>query len=538
MIKSTLLLIIVISVTVISEENHDDTVSIPIDGTQQKINIACLCTEDEQCDSNTRTCRLTHPEHVCYETWTKENSDNSIHLTAGCIYNEFIITRIMCNGNQSDRFIICCSDKNYCNDRDQFASDIRETLGGTKKAKPDYFSKRLMIIIIILSILLLVVIFVFIAIHIQRKRNSSNSNETRQSNRKSGILVSYLPGSKHSISNGDSDSNPDETPSNSNESRVLLSPGSFATEVTLEKKIGFGAYGTVYRGIWHNDPIAVKIRLSNEECSWIREVQIYEDFHLNHQNILRYIAADNIDSSNGMELWIGTEYHENGSVYDYLNNHTITVPIMITMMYTIADGLFYLHKSIVATNGKPALAHRDIKTKNILVKDDLSCCIADLGLAVREIRLNSNELLNHNQEPSVIDITPNRRVGTIRYMAPEILDRSFNGLSFESYKAADLYALGLVYWEILRRCQTTPEENDADVYQIPYVDVLPNNPTFEQMQEVLCIRKIRPPPSPRWKNHSIFSSIFGSCEELWAENPACRPSSCVIKEQLRNYRSQ
>ncbi|CAF4861572.1 unnamed protein product, partial [Rotaria socialis] len=51
-------------------------------------------------------------------------------------------------------------------------------------------------------------------------------------------------------------------------------------------------------------------------------------------------------------------------------------------------------------------------------------------------------------------------------------------------------------------------ENDADVYQIPYVDVLPNNPTFEQMQEVLCIRKIRPPPSPRWKNHSVKRNLL------------------------------
>lgn len=29
------------------------------------------------------------------------------------------------------------------------------------------------------------------------------------------------------------------------------------------------------------------------------------------------------------------------------------------------------------------MAHRDIKSRNILVKGDLSCCIADLGMAVR-----------------------------------------------------------------------------------------------------------------------------------------------------------
>ncbi len=41
-------------------------------------------------------------------------------------------------------------------------------------------------------------------------------------------------------------------------------------------------------------------------------------------------------------------------------------------------------------------------------------------------------------------------------MAPEVLDGTLNELSFESFKAADIYALGLVYWELLRRCRTSP----------------------------------------------------------------------------------
>ncbi len=60
--------------------------------------------------------------------------------------------------------------------------------------------------------------------------------------------------------------------------------------------------------------------------------------------------------------------------------------------------------------GKVAFAHRDLKTKNILVKKDLSCCIADLGLAVKEVR----EKQNDNNERVVIDIKANHRAGTIR----------------------------------------------------------------------------------------------------------------------------
>lgn len=45
-------------------------------------------------------------------------------------------------------------------------------------------------------------------------------------------------------------------------------------------------------------------------------------------------------------------------------------------------------------------------------------------------------------------------------MAPEVLDETINMKHFDSFKCADIYALGLVYWEIARRCNTggeTPE---------------------------------------------------------------------------------
>ena len=49
--------------------------------------------------------------------------------------------------------------------------------------------------------------------------------------------------------------------------------------------------------------------------------------------------------------------------------------------------------------GKPAIAHRDLKSKNILVKKDLTCAIADLGLCVR-----------HNAETDSVDIPNNSKV--------------------------------------------------------------------------------------------------------------------------------
>jgi uncharacterized membrane-anchored protein YitT (DUF2179 family) len=40
---------------------------------------------------------------------------------------------------------------------------------------------------------------------------------------------------------------------------------------------------------------------------------------------------------------------------------------MVTMALSVATGLSHLHMPIVGTQGKPAIAHRDLKSKNILV---------------------------------------------------------------------------------------------------------------------------------------------------------------------------
>lgn len=52
---------------------------------------------------------------------------------------------------------------------------------------------------------------------------------------------------------------------------------------------------------------------------------------------------------------------------------------MIRFALSAASGLTYLHTEIVGKQGKPAIAHRDIKSRNILVKRDRTCCIGDLG---------------------------------------------------------------------------------------------------------------------------------------------------------------
>lgn len=57
----------------------------------------------------------------------------------------------------------------------------------------------------------------------------------------------------------------------------------------------------------------------------------------------------------------------------------------------------------------------------------------------------------HSQGSDYLDIGNNPRVGTKRYMAPEVLSEQIRTDCFESYKKTDIWAYGLVLWEITRR---------------------------------------------------------------------------------------
>lgn len=57
----------------------------------------------------------------------------------------------------------------------------------------------------------------------------------------------------------------------------------------------------------------------------------------------------------------------------------------------------------------------------------------------------------HFQDTNELDVGNNPKVGTKRYMAPEVLDDSIQTDCFESYKRVDIWAFGLVLWEMARR---------------------------------------------------------------------------------------
>uniref|UniRef100_A0A8C2N3R3 Activin receptor type-1C n=2 Tax=Cricetulus griseus TaxID=10029 RepID=A0A8C2N3R3_CRIGR len=310
----------------------------------------------------------------------------------------------------------------------------------------------------------------------------------------------------------------DATASGSGSGLPLLVQRTIARTIVLQEIVGKGRFGEVWHGRWCGEDVAVKIFSSRDERSWFREAEIYQTVMLRHENILGFIAADNKDNGTWTQLWLVSEYHEQGSLFDYLNRNIVTVAGMIKLALSIASGLAHLHMEIVGTQGKPAIAHRDIKSKNILVKKCDTCAIADLGLAVK-----------HDSIMNTIDIPQNPKVGTKRYMAPEMLDDTMNVSIFESFKRADIYSVGLVYWEIARRCSVG---GMVEEYQLPYYDMVPSDPSIEDMRKVVCDQKFRPNIPNQWQSCEALRVMGRIMRECWYANGAARLTALRVKKTI------
>jgi len=59
-----------------------------------------------------------------------------------------------------------------------------------------------------------------------------------------------------------------------------------------------------------------------------------------------------VDTGTWTQLWLVTEYHQRGSLFDFLNQNTVDLYTMIKMTLSIASGLVHLHVDIIGSLGK------------------------------------------------------------------------------------------------------------------------------------------------------------------------------------------
>ncbi|XP_042980642.1 LEAF RUST 10 DISEASE-RESISTANCE LOCUS RECEPTOR-LIKE PROTEIN KINASE-like 2.1 isoform X2 [Carya illinoinensis] len=199
----------------------------------------------------------------------------------------------------------------------------------------------------------------------------------------------------------------------------------------FKEKLGQGGYGSVFKGkLQDGCLVAVKILKESRENGeeFVNEVaSISRTSHVNIVTLMGFC----FEGSNRALVY---EFMPNGSLEKFIYkeypskaDHQLEWKTLYNIAVGIARGLEYLHKGCNAR-----ILHFDIKPHNILLDKSYHPKISDFGLA----KICS-------REESIISMLGTR--GTIGYIAPEVFNRNFGGISHKS----DVYSYGMMILEIV-----------------------------------------------------------------------------------------
>ncbi|EFO28480.2 TKL/STKR/TYPE2 protein kinase [Loa loa] len=413
------------------------------------------------------------------------NCDNS-----QCIADE----RPTGHGNAA---LFCCCSTHYCNRRVQFppqrtATPPPTTVEPTEVEDPGFFGAgSKMFAIIILGFFSLCALALFCYYSYREYRNSRHYKEKAAD----AFSMPVVGDAKLPLIGAKNDDN-------------------LKNIINLEL-VARGRFGQVFRGVLDNETVAVKVFPPVDVNSWIVEQEIYAIASLRrHKNILRYLGAE----VHGNDFWLITEFHDNGSLFDFLHFRVLTLQESLKVIASMLKGLSFLHEEkMIDGELKPCVVHRDFKSRNVLLKSDLTSVIADFGLALKceNGQMPSDD--NHGQ------------VGTRRYMSPEILEGATEFTAF-AFRQIDVYASALVLWEILSRTSMGKDDVVGE-YERPYEAEAGVQPTLHDMRRVVAVEKKRPSIRAAVMEHNIGGVLWKTAEDMWDMEPDGRITSGCAYER-------
>jgi len=203
------------------------------------------------------------------------------------------------------------------------------------------------------------------------------------------------------------------------------SPGSQLDHYEIVELIGKGGMGEVYRAKDTRLPREAAIKISAEQFSerFSREAKIIAA--LNHPNISTlYDIGPN---------YLVMELVEGPTLADRIKQGALSLEEASTIARQIADALDYAHEK--------GVVHRDLKPGNIKIRPDGLVKVLEFGLA----KVGGTPVASSDESPTITigQTQAGMILGTAAYMAPE------QAKGKEVDKRADIYAFGLVFYEML-----------------------------------------------------------------------------------------
>uniref|UniRef100_UPI0035902707 activin receptor type-2A n=1 Tax=Myxine glutinosa TaxID=7769 RepID=UPI0035902707 len=439
---------------------------------------ASLADSTEQCEGDSE--KRVH----CYSTW--RNSSGLVRLERqGCWLDDFnCYDRTDCvETSENPSVYFCCCDGNSCNVKFRYEPFYRPRTEPPTGALPDAPFQVTRVLLSSGVPLLIVSVVILLLFWFYRQHG-----------------MTYL---HHAVSTQEQD--PDATPA---------SPLLGLKPLQLLELRAHGHYGTVWKAQMLNQLVAVKVFPLGNKNSWQNEMDVFSIPGMKHDHLLQFLAGERRGSGLDTELWLITVYHEKGSITDFLKGNVLSWVELCRIAESMARGLSFLHEE--GPDLKPAIAHRDFKSKNVLLKNDMTACIGDLGLAV-------------SFEPGKPPGDMHGQVGTRRYMAPEVLEGAIN-FQRDAFLRIDMYAMGLVLWELLSRC--TAADGPVGEYRTPFEEEVGQHPGLEDMQEVVVNKKQRPILRDCWHKHVGLAQLCETVEECWDHDAEARLSSGCVAERV------
>ncbi|WP_342381338.1 protein kinase [Myxococcus stipitatus] len=214
---------------------------------------------------------------------------------------------------------------------------------------------------------------------------------------------------------------------------------------------------------------------------------------LNHANVVQIFDFDQHEDS----YYLAMEYVRGCSLWELrrrCKEMMDPVPPMLVAHIgaEVARGLHYAHR--LKVDGHPLdLVHRDVTPQNVLLSHDGAVKLTDFGIAKAGKKLT---------QPGVLK-------GKFAYMSPE----QARGEDVDS--RTDLFALGVVLWELLTGGRLFDGESELAVLRAVQHSVIPPparlNPAVPEALDAVVMRALERDPAARFQTAGEMERALAQC---------------------------